>query len=114
MHRHAEGAQRFDEFQIQRFGLRKLCLVAVKEGIVIQTLGGCLVFWTQDLLSRCQRALIERFSLSVFAGWAPAWLRADSENRAALERSGVDRVILLMEPPYDPSQIRAASRLLAG
>lgn len=55
-----------------------------------------------------------RFSLSVFAGWAPAWLRADSENRAALERSGVDRVILLMEPPYDPSQIRAASRLLAG
>jgi alkanesulfonate monooxygenase SsuD/methylene tetrahydromethanopterin reductase-like flavin-dependent oxidoreductase (luciferase family) len=55
-----------------------------------------------------------RFSLSVFAGWAPAWLRADSENRAALERVGVDRVILLMEPPYDPSQIRAASRLLAG
>jgi alkanesulfonate monooxygenase SsuD/methylene tetrahydromethanopterin reductase-like flavin-dependent oxidoreductase (luciferase family) len=55
-----------------------------------------------------------RFSLSVFAGWAPGWLRADSENRAALERVGVDRVILLMEPPYDPSQIRAASRLLAG
>jgi alkanesulfonate monooxygenase SsuD/methylene tetrahydromethanopterin reductase-like flavin-dependent oxidoreductase (luciferase family) len=55
-----------------------------------------------------------RFSLSVFAGWAPAWLRADSENRAALERAGVDRVILLMEPPYDPSQIRAAARLLAG
>ena len=55
-----------------------------------------------------------RFSLSVFAGWAPVWLRADSENRAALERVGVDRVILLVEPPYDPSQIRAASRLLAG
>ena len=55
-----------------------------------------------------------RFSLSVFAGLAPAWLRSDSENRAALERVGVDRVILLMEPPYDPSKIRAASRLLAG
>ena len=55
-----------------------------------------------------------RFSLSVFAGFAPAWIRADSENRAALERVGVDRVILLTEPPYDPSQIRAASRLLAG
>jgi len=55
-----------------------------------------------------------RFSLSVFAGLAPAWLRADSESRAALERVGVDRVILLVEPPYDPSQIRAASRLLAG
>ena len=45
---------------------------------------------------------------------APAWLRADSENRAALERMGVDRVILLVEPPYDPSQIRAAGRLLSG
>jgi alkanesulfonate monooxygenase SsuD/methylene tetrahydromethanopterin reductase-like flavin-dependent oxidoreductase (luciferase family) len=54
------------------------------------------------------------FSLSVFAGWAPAWLRADSENRAALERVGVDRVILLMEPPYDPSQISKAASLLAG
>jgi len=54
------------------------------------------------------------FSLSVFAGFAPAWLRADAENRAALERVGVDRVILLVEPPYDPSQIRAAGRLLAG
>ena len=55
-----------------------------------------------------------RFSLSVFAGLAPAWLRADSENRAALERAGVDRVILLTEPPYDPSQISNAGRLLAG
>jgi alkanesulfonate monooxygenase SsuD/methylene tetrahydromethanopterin reductase-like flavin-dependent oxidoreductase (luciferase family) len=57
---------------------------------------------------------LARFSLSVFAGLGPAWLRADSENRAALERVGVDRLILLTEPPYDPSQIRAASRLLSG
>jgi alkanesulfonate monooxygenase SsuD/methylene tetrahydromethanopterin reductase-like flavin-dependent oxidoreductase (luciferase family) len=55
-----------------------------------------------------------RFSLSVFAGLAPAWLRADSENRTALERVGVDRVILLTGPPYDPSQISEAGRLLAG
>lgn len=55
-----------------------------------------------------------RFSLSVFAGFAPAWLRADSENRSALSRAGVDRLILLTEPPYDPSQIRAAGRLLVG
>ena len=54
------------------------------------------------------------FSLSVFAGLAPAWLRADSENRAALERVGVDRVILLTEPPYDPVQIGKAGHLLAG
>ena len=55
-----------------------------------------------------------RFSLSVFAGFAPAWLRADSENRAALARVGVDRLILLTESPYDPSQIRAAGRMLTG
>lgn len=55
-----------------------------------------------------------RFSLSVFAGFAPAWLSKDSENRAALERVGVDRIILLTEPPYDPSQITKAGRLLAG
>ena len=55
-----------------------------------------------------------RFSLSVFAGFAPAWLRADLENRAALTRVGVDRLILLTEPPYDLSQIRAAGRVLAG
>src|SRR6266481_883023 len=50
----------------------------------------------------------------VIAGFAPAWLRADSENRAALSRAGVGRLILLVEPPYDPSQIRAAARLLSG
>src|SRR6266481_4060712 len=55
-----------------------------------------------------------RFGVSVFAGFAPAWLRADSENRAALSRAGVGRLILLVEPPYDPSQIRAAARLLSG
>ena len=54
-----------------------------------------------------------RFGVSAFAGFAPAWLRADSENRAALSRAGVDRLILLVEPPYDPSQIRAAARLLS-
>jgi alkanesulfonate monooxygenase SsuD/methylene tetrahydromethanopterin reductase-like flavin-dependent oxidoreductase (luciferase family) len=55
-----------------------------------------------------------RFGVSAFAGFAPAWLRADSENRAALSRAGVGRLILLVEPPYDASQIRAAARLLSG
>jgi alkanesulfonate monooxygenase SsuD/methylene tetrahydromethanopterin reductase-like flavin-dependent oxidoreductase (luciferase family) len=55
-----------------------------------------------------------RFGVSVFAGFAPAWLRSDSENRAALSRAGVGRLILLVEPPYDPAQIRAAARLLSG
>jgi alkanesulfonate monooxygenase SsuD/methylene tetrahydromethanopterin reductase-like flavin-dependent oxidoreductase (luciferase family) len=55
-----------------------------------------------------------RFSLSVFAGLAPAWLRSDSESRATLTRHQVDRLILLIEPPYEASQIRAAGRLLTG
>ena len=55
-----------------------------------------------------------RFSLSVFAGLAPAWLRSDSESRATLARHQVDRLILLIQPPYDASQIRAAGRLLTG
>jgi len=55
-----------------------------------------------------------RFSLSVFAGLAPAWLRPDSESRATLTRHQVDRLILLIQPPYDAPQIRAAGRLLAG
>jgi len=55
-----------------------------------------------------------RFDLSVFAGLAPAWLRPDSENRAALQRVGVDRLILLTSPPYDAAQIRAAGRVLSG
>jgi alkanesulfonate monooxygenase SsuD/methylene tetrahydromethanopterin reductase-like flavin-dependent oxidoreductase (luciferase family) len=55
-----------------------------------------------------------RFSLSVFAGLAPAWLRSDSESRATLTRHQVDRLILLIQPPYDAPQIRAAGRLLAG
>ncbi len=55
-----------------------------------------------------------RFNLSVFAGLAPAWLRSDSESRATLTRHQVDRLILLIQPPYDASQIRAAGRLLTG
>ena len=55
-----------------------------------------------------------RFSLSVFAGLAPAWLRSDSESRATLTRHQVDRLILLIQPPYDAAQIRAAGRLLTG
>jgi alkanesulfonate monooxygenase SsuD/methylene tetrahydromethanopterin reductase-like flavin-dependent oxidoreductase (luciferase family) len=55
----------------------------------------------------------ERFSVSVFAGLRDPWLRRDSPQRAALERLGVDRLILLLEPPYDLTRIRAAARALA-
>lgn len=53
-----------------------------------------------------------RFVATVFAGLEPRWLRADSSDRRALEALGIDRVILLVSPPFDPGQIRAAGRLL--
>ena len=53
------------------------------------------------------------FSLSVFAGLDARWLRADSQARQRLERIGVDRVILLLAPPFDTGAIRDAGRLLA-
>ncbi len=54
------------------------------------------------------------FILTVFAGLDDRWLRADSRGRQMLERTGVDRLILLQEPPFDPDEIRAAGRVLAG
>jgi len=55
-----------------------------------------------------------RFTVTVFAGLRDAYLRRDSRERAALERLGVERLILLVEPPFDPARIRDAGRLLAG
>jgi alkanesulfonate monooxygenase SsuD/methylene tetrahydromethanopterin reductase-like flavin-dependent oxidoreductase (luciferase family) len=54
------------------------------------------------------------FILTVFAGLDDRWLRADSRGRQMLEQTGVDRLILLQEPPFDPDEIRAAGRVLAG
>ena len=53
-----------------------------------------------------------RFVATVFAGLEPRWLRASSPDRSALEGLGVDRLILLVSPPFDPAQIRAAGRML--
>ena len=52
------------------------------------------------------------FLLTVFAGLDTAWLRADSRVRQSLERVGIDRLILLVAPPFDPGQIKEAGRLL--
>jgi alkanesulfonate monooxygenase SsuD/methylene tetrahydromethanopterin reductase-like flavin-dependent oxidoreductase (luciferase family) len=54
-----------------------------------------------------------RFSLSVFAGLGERWLRAETPERARLDRNGVDRLILLAPPPYDLTAVRAASRHLS-
>ena len=47
-----------------------------------------------------------RFSVSVFAGLSERWLRPETPERARLERVGVDRLILLVSPPYDLGNIR--------
>src|SRR5437870_9103247 len=52
------------------------------------------------------------FILTVFAGPQDHWLRPESRARQTLERTGVDRLILLQEPPFDPDEIRATGRLL--
>ena len=54
-----------------------------------------------------------RFIVTVFAGLSERWLRRGSRERAALEDLGVARLILLVEPPYDPRQIADAGRLLS-
>ena len=54
------------------------------------------------------------FLLSVFGGLSERWLRADSPDRVALEQLGVQRLILLVEPPYDVKQIRAAGSRLGA
>jgi alkanesulfonate monooxygenase SsuD/methylene tetrahydromethanopterin reductase-like flavin-dependent oxidoreductase (luciferase family) len=54
------------------------------------------------------------FVLTVFGGLSDRWLRPDSSDRAALAQLGVSRLILLVEPPYDLKQIRAAGSRLGG
>jgi alkanesulfonate monooxygenase SsuD/methylene tetrahydromethanopterin reductase-like flavin-dependent oxidoreductase (luciferase family) len=54
-----------------------------------------------------------RFMVTVFAGLDARWLRPDSRARQSLERVGVDRLIMLVQPPFDPVEIREAGRLLA-
>jgi len=51
------------------------------------------------------------FLTTVFAGLDERWLRAETRARQSLERVGVDRLILLVSPPFDPDEIRAAGRV---
>lgn len=52
------------------------------------------------------------FIVTVFAGLDATWLRSDSRARQMLDRVGVDRLILLVSPPFDAAQIRQAGRML--
>ena len=55
-----------------------------------------------------------RFVATVFAGLDERWFRPDSQARQRLERLGVERLILLVSPPFDPGEIRGAGRLLGA
>jgi alkanesulfonate monooxygenase SsuD/methylene tetrahydromethanopterin reductase-like flavin-dependent oxidoreductase (luciferase family) len=49
---------------------------------------------------------VARFSVSVFAGLGERWLRPETPERVRLDRVGVDRLILLVQPPYDLRGLR--------
>ena len=55
-----------------------------------------------------------QFLVTVFAGLEERWLRADSRARQMVERAGVHRLILLVSPPFDPTEIRQAGRLVTS
>src|SRR6267143_5017056 len=46
-----------------------------------------------------------RFVVTVFAGLDERMLRADSRARQSLERAGVERLILLISPPFNAGEI---------
>src|SRR2546422_507728 len=54
------------------------------------------------------------FIVTVFAGLQERWLRAESRARSSLEALGVARLILLVEPPFDPRQVESAGTLLGA
>ena len=72
----------------------------------------------RDLVERARqaRAASDRaaspFIATVFAGLDKGWLRPDSPARQRLAEAGVERLILLVAPPFDADEIRAAGQLL--
>jgi alkanesulfonate monooxygenase SsuD/methylene tetrahydromethanopterin reductase-like flavin-dependent oxidoreductase (luciferase family) len=54
------------------------------------------------------------FLVTVFAGMDERWLQPDARARQLLDRVGVDRLILLVPPPFDAEAIRRAGRVLAA
>ena len=52
------------------------------------------------------------FRISVFAGLSRAWLEPGGAGRRRLESLGVDRIVLLVSPPFSAETITAAGRLL--
>src|SRR5262245_19506615 len=55
-----------------------------------------------------------RFIMTVFGALRDSYLDPSSAARTALEQQGVQRLILLLEAPYDLERVRRASRLLGA
>jgi alkanesulfonate monooxygenase SsuD/methylene tetrahydromethanopterin reductase-like flavin-dependent oxidoreductase (luciferase family) len=53
-----------------------------------------------------------RFLVTAFAGFDEWWLHVDSPPHSRLVALGVDRLILLLGPPYDRARIAGAAELL--
>ncbi len=53
-----------------------------------------------------------RFIVTVFGAFRDSYLEPAAPARVSLERRGVERLILLLEPPYDLERVRKAARLL--
>ena len=73
----------------------------------------------EDLVARARKARSDAggdpdtFLVTTFAGLDTPWLDHHSAERSRLRRLGVDRLILVVDPPYEPAEIRAAGRFLA-
>lgn len=71
---------------------------------------------TSDLVEVARRAHADRggdpdrFLVTVSAPFSEAWLRP--ERRAELAREGVDRVVLVVSPPFAVERIETAARIL--
>jgi hypothetical protein len=52
----------------------------------------------------------DRFLVTVSAPFAETWARAD--RRAELAHEGIDRVVMLVHPPFDRRRIEALAPLL--
>jgi len=98
------------------FGPKMAALAGqIADGINVQAFHSRI----DDLLAIARRARSEAgldaddFLVTAFAGLDQRWLDQRSAERARLRRLGVDRLILVVDPPFDPDEIRAAGRLMA-
>ena len=55
-----------------------------------------------------------RFIITAFGAFRDSYLDPAATARVSLEQHGVERLILLLEPPYDLERVRRAARLLAA